>query len=109
MAAELSRKTPSRCIFFFSTLRAWSTLLSRTRTCMRRPFDRTVDGPGSGRTDAKSSGLLAHGYVGCGCRRHPRYEPTSILKSCLPMAPGLPIGRSEHFGTSPFLGSSRTS
>src|SRR6266508_3719163 len=27
---------PSRCILFFSTLRAWSTLLSRTRTCMRR-------------------------------------------------------------------------
>src|ERR1035437_6360569 len=27
---------PSRCIFFFSTLRAWSTLLSRTSTCTRR-------------------------------------------------------------------------
>src|SRR5262245_12115822 len=27
---------PSRCIFFFSALRAWSTLLSRTRTCTRR-------------------------------------------------------------------------
>src|SRR5215469_1273496 len=29
---------PSRCIFFFSALRAWSTLLSRTRTCTRAPF-----------------------------------------------------------------------
>src|SRR5256886_9879054 len=27
---------PSRCIFFFSTLRAWSTLLSRTKTFTRR-------------------------------------------------------------------------
>src|SRR6266700_1921704 len=27
----------------------------------------------------------------------------------LPMAPGLPIGRSRDFGTSPFLGNSRTS
>jgi hypothetical protein len=27
---------PSRCIFFFSTLRAWSTLLSRAKTCTRR-------------------------------------------------------------------------
>src|SRR5882724_3660025 len=26
---------PSRCIFFLSALRAWSTLLSRTRTCKR--------------------------------------------------------------------------
>jgi hypothetical protein len=32
----ISRKMPSRCIFFFSTLRAWSTLLSRTKTCTRR-------------------------------------------------------------------------
>src|SRR5262249_12195330 len=29
---------PSRCIFFLSALRAWSTLLSRTRTCTRRSF-----------------------------------------------------------------------
>src|SRR5262249_24357836 len=29
----ISRKTPSRCIFFLSTRRAWSTLLSRTSTC----------------------------------------------------------------------------
>jgi hypothetical protein len=29
---------PSRCIFFFSALRAWSTLLSRTRTCTHPPF-----------------------------------------------------------------------
>src|SRR3984885_15764791 len=29
---------PWRCIFFFSALRAWSTLLSRTRTCTRAPF-----------------------------------------------------------------------
>src|SRR5271154_526294 len=29
---------PSRCIFFFSALRAWSTLLSRTRTCTRAPL-----------------------------------------------------------------------
>src|SRR6202012_871719 len=28
---------PSRCIFFFSALRAWSTLLSRTRTCTHPP------------------------------------------------------------------------
>src|SRR6185437_2057356 len=29
---------PSRCIFFFSALRAWSTLLSRTRTCTHALF-----------------------------------------------------------------------
>src|SRR6478752_5291440 len=28
---------PSRCIFFFSALRAWSTLLSRTSTCTLAP------------------------------------------------------------------------
>src|SRR5215831_16485450 len=28
---------PSRCIFFFSAFRAWSTLLSRTRTCTLAP------------------------------------------------------------------------
>src|SRR6185312_12872456 len=28
---------PSRCIFFLSALRAWSTLLSRTRTCTFAP------------------------------------------------------------------------
>ena len=31
------------------------TLLSRTRTCMRRPLDRTVDGPGSERTDGQGA------------------------------------------------------
>src|SRR5262249_14703108 len=31
------RKIPSRCIFFFSAFRAWSTLLSRTRTCTLAP------------------------------------------------------------------------
>src|SRR3974377_39083 len=29
---------PSRCIFFLSALRAWSTLLSRTRTCTLLPL-----------------------------------------------------------------------
>src|SRR5579885_3173633 len=29
---------PSRCIFFLSALRAWSTLLSRTRTCTKHPL-----------------------------------------------------------------------
>jgi len=29
----ISRNTPSRCIFFFRARSAWSTLLSRTRTC----------------------------------------------------------------------------
>ena len=29
----ISRKMPSRCIFFFSARSAWSTLLSRTETC----------------------------------------------------------------------------
>src|ERR1700722_18687519 len=32
------RKFHSRCIFFFSALRAWSTLLWRTRTCTRNPL-----------------------------------------------------------------------
>jgi hypothetical protein len=36
MTAQLHlAKDPSRCIFFFKTLRAWSILLSRTRTCTR--------------------------------------------------------------------------
>src|SRR6516164_3148738 len=34
----ISRKTPSRCIFFLSTLRACSTLLSRTMTCKMFPI-----------------------------------------------------------------------
>src|SRR5215471_8850323 len=34
----ISRKTPSRCIFFLSTRRAWSTLLSRTITCKKHSF-----------------------------------------------------------------------
>src|SRR5271166_3661382 len=34
----ISRKTPSRCIFFFKTLRACSTLLSRTNTCKCFPI-----------------------------------------------------------------------
>ncbi len=29
---------------------------------------------------AKAPGLLALGYVGCGCRRPPRYKPTSIFE-----------------------------
>src|SRR6185295_4759412 len=29
---------PSRCIFFLSAFRAWSTLLSRTRTCTLAPW-----------------------------------------------------------------------
>ena len=33
----ISRKMPSRCIFFLSAFRAWSTLLSRTRTCTLAP------------------------------------------------------------------------
>lgn len=35
--AFISRKSPSRCIFFLSTLSAWSTLLSLTRTCNVSP------------------------------------------------------------------------
>src|SRR5262249_4623882 len=34
----ISRKTPSRCIFFLRTLRACSTLLSRTNTCKMFPI-----------------------------------------------------------------------
>src|SRR6516225_7704846 len=34
----ISRKRPSRCIFFFNALRAWSTLLSRTKTCTLDSF-----------------------------------------------------------------------
>jgi hypothetical protein len=30
---------------------------------------------------AKALGPLAHGYAQFGCRRHPRYEPTSILET----------------------------
>ena len=29
---------------------------------------------------AKSPGPLAHGYARCGCRWHPRHEPTSIFE-----------------------------
>src|SRR5271165_7069985 len=48
---------PSRCIFFFSTLRAWSTLLSRTRTCTRRSSSiELLMG-----LMAKTPGPLAHG------------------------------------------------
>src|SRR5262249_20963246 len=52
---------PSRCIFFLSALRAWSTLLSRTRTCTRHTsskwiFERSVDG----------SGRRAHGTMAIG-------------------------------------------
>jgi hypothetical protein len=38
-------------------LRAWSTLMSRTKTCMQRSlFDQVVDGP-------EALGLPAHGYA----------------------------------------------
>ena len=33
MARFISRKMPSRCIFFLRALSAWSMLLSRTKTC----------------------------------------------------------------------------
>jgi hypothetical protein len=36
----ISRKTPSRCIFFLRILSAWSTLLSRTNTCKCFPIVR---------------------------------------------------------------------
>src|ERR1044072_9291252 len=39
---------PSRCIFFLSALRAWSTLLSRTRTCKRKFL--LAQGPDRART-----------------------------------------------------------
>src|ERR1039458_3040971 len=67
---------PSRCIFFFSTLRAWSTLLSRTRTCTRRSssIERLMD------PMAKAPEPLAHGYAQFGCHRHPRYEPTPTFE-----------------------------
>lgn len=53
---------------------------------------------------------VAHVLI-CGCRRHPHRSLRSVLRFhlCLPMAPGLPIGGSGDFGTSPFLGSSRAS
>jgi hypothetical protein len=63
----ISRKMPSRCIFFFSTLRAWSTLLSRTRTCMRHSSSiERLKGQ-----ITKAPGPLAHGYAQSGCRWHP--------------------------------------
>jgi hypothetical protein len=69
MAAEfISRKTPFRCIFFLSTLRACSTLLSRTRTCTRRSSSiERLKGP-----MAKGPGPLANGYAQSGYRWHPR-------------------------------------
>src|SRR6516165_678373 len=46
MAAEfISRNRPSRCIFFFNALRAWSTLLSRTKTCTWSSFSKRLIGP----------------------------------------------------------------
>src|SRR6516225_7736918 len=47
----ISRKRPSRCIFYFNALRAWSTLLSRTKTCTPIPFgsrDQDMDMDSSG-------------------------------------------------------------
>ena len=41
----ISRKTPSRCSFFFSARRAWSTLLSRTCTCTGRSQLLSMAGP----------------------------------------------------------------
>src|ERR1700720_1952325 len=38
-----------------------------------------------------------------GCLRHPRSKVDLPIKSCLPMAPALPIGGSGDFGTSPFF------
>ena len=97
---SISRKTPSRCIFFFSALRAWSTLLSRTRTCTRRSSSiERLMGPWPRRP-----GLLAHGYAHAGADGTRGTNQRRFLKSCLPMAPGLPIGRSGDFGTSPFFG-----
>ena len=63
-------------------------------------FDRVIDGSNRQRR----SGHWRTENVQFGCRRHPRYEPTSILKLCQPMGTRLPIGRNEDFGTSPFFG-----
>ena len=38
-------------------------------------FDRAVDGP-----DGQGARATGHGYAQCGCRWHPRYEPTSIFE-----------------------------
>src|SRR3954469_22594516 len=72
---------PSRCIFFFSALRAWSTLLSRTRTCTNAPllvpglnWGRTgpeiglLESRGSSRKDVKSPQSPRKPAVLC-CRR----------------------------------------
>src|SRR5262249_27718960 len=92
-------------IFFFSTLRAWSTLLSRTRTCTRRSFSiEQLIGP-----MAKALGPLAHGQAQFECRWHPRYEATSIFELRRRWAPWLPIGRNGEFGTSLFLAALWTS
>src|ERR1700761_4363819 len=53
---------PSRCIFFFSARSAWSTLLSRTRTCTvyRRSIERIKNWPRM-RVHPRSSGFNSTG------------------------------------------------
>src|SRR5262249_25928027 len=45
----ISWKPHSRCILFFNALRAWSTVLSRTKTCTRYSFRFERPGDGYGR------------------------------------------------------------
>src|SRR5665213_57834 len=81
------RKTPSRCIFFLSTRSAWSTLLSRTRTCTSALLHETREGPtrpnpGQGRDEGRlnittlgncEAGLRQPAFRGGGPAASPRF------------------------------------
>src|ERR1700704_6118963 len=99
---------PSRCIFFFSTLRAWSTLLSRTRTCTRCPLRSRVDGPGGGRTDGQVA--RATGVQICRMRvPHPCTNQRRFLKRACRWHQGYLSEEAKTSARRRFLGSSRTS
>src|SRR3954469_7783580 len=67
-------------------------------------------GPAASGPMAKGPGLLARGHVGCGCRRHPRYEPTSIFEIVpCQLHQGYLSEEAKTSARRRFLGSSRTS
>src|SRR5262249_34592095 len=76
------------CIFFFSALRAWSTLLSRTRTCTQRSF--ASDMPNVPEPADRHRSATARALHDVGVYQNQREESIAVLTPCRPRAsPGL--------------------
>src|SRR5262249_582545 len=70
---------------FFSALRAWSTLLSRTRTCTQRSF--ASDMPNVPEPADRHRSATARALHDVGVYQNQREESIAVLTSCRPRAP----------------------